>query len=169
MDYFLSSTRLRFRCWRREDLPLAIGLWGDARVTAFIGGPFGEEAVRARLAMEIREMSEGGVQYWPVFLLQGNEHVGCAGLRRYRAEQKIYELGVHLRHAFWGRGLAAEAAHAVIEYGFATVGAAALFAGHHPANEASLRLLKKLGFAYTHYELYAPTGLQHPSYLLRRP
>ncbi|MGB7727871.1 MAG: GNAT family N-acetyltransferase [Candidatus Acidiferrum sp.] len=169
MDYFLSSARLGFRCWRRDDLPLAMELWGDPRVTAFIGGPFGEDAVRARLAMEMGEMSGGGVQYWPVFLLQGEEHVGCAGLRRYRPEQKIYELGIHLRHAFWGHGLAEEAARAVIAYGFAIVGAEALFAGHHPANEASRRLLEKLGFAYTHEELYKPTGLLHPSYLLRRP
>jgi [ribosomal protein S5]-alanine N-acetyltransferase len=169
MAYFLSSARLGFRCWRREDLPLAMGLWGDPRVAAFIGGPFGEGAVRARIAIEMREMSEGGVQYWPVSLLQGGEHVGCAGLRRYRPEEKIYELGVHLRHAFWGQGLAEEAARAVIAYGFATVGAEALFAGHHPANEASRRLLKTLGFSYTHEELYPPTGLLHPSYLLRRP
>jgi RimJ/RimL family protein N-acetyltransferase len=169
MDYFLNSARLGFRCWRREDLTLAMDLWGDPHVTRFIGGPFGEDAVRAQLETEMRAMSEGGVQYWPAFLLHGEEHVGCAGLRHYRPEEKIYELGVHLRHLFWGQGLAEEAARAVIAYGFATLGAAALFAGHHPANDASRRLLKKLGFAYTHDELYTPTGLLHPSYLLHRP
>jgi RimJ/RimL family protein N-acetyltransferase len=45
--------------------------------------------------------------------------------------------------------------------------ASALFAGHHPANRSSRDLLLKLGFRYTHDEYYAPTGLQHPSYLLR--
>jgi len=28
--------------------------------------------------------------------------------------------------------------------------------------------LKKLGFAYSHDEYYAPTGLKHPSYLLNK-
>jgi len=34
--YFLRSERLGFRLWREQDLPLAIGLWGDPEVTKFI-------------------------------------------------------------------------------------------------------------------------------------
>jgi len=44
-----------------------------------------------------------------------------------------------------------------------------LFAGHHPENHASRRILSKLGFRLTHEEFYPPTGLLHPSYLLPRP
>ena len=168
MSYFLTSARLGFRCWCEDDLPLALALWGDPEVTALIGGPFSEATVRARLATEIAQMQEFGVQYWPIFLLEADQHVGCAGLRPYRVQEKIYELGFHLRRAFWGQGLANEAARAVIDYGFGAIAAKALFAGHHPANEASRHLLLKLGFIHTHDELYPPTGLMHPSYLLRR-
>jgi ribosomal-protein-alanine N-acetyltransferase len=168
MDYFLTSARLGFRCWRDEDLPLAMDLWGDPQVTALFGGPFTPEAVRARLAKEIAQMQECGLQYWPIFLLDGNQHVGCAGLRPYRVEERVYELGVHLRLSFWKQGLASEAARAAMDYGFGTLGATALFAGHHPRNEASRQLLSRLGFVRTHEELYAPTGLMHPSYILRK-
>jgi [ribosomal protein S5]-alanine N-acetyltransferase len=168
VDYFLTSARLGFRCWTDDDLPLAMELWSDPDVTALIGGPFTPEMVRARLAKEITQMQQYGVQYWPVFLLKNNQHIGCAGLRPYRVEERVYELGFHLRRAFGGQGLAAEAARAVIDYAFGTLGVKALFAGHHPANEASQRLLLKLGFVRTHDELYPPTGLMHPSYLLRR-
>jgi hypothetical protein len=41
-----------------------------------------------------------------------------------------------------------------------------LFAGHHPENDACRRMLVALGFRYTHDELYAPTGREHPSYIL---
>ena len=41
-----------------------------------------------------------------------------------------------------------------------------LFAGHNPENTVSRHLLQKLGFRYTHDEFYAPTGLQHPSYMM---
>ena len=51
-------------------------------------------------------------------------------------------------------------------YAFNTLGVKGLFAGHNPANEASRRLLEKLGFRYTHDEYYPPTGLNHPSYRL---
>jgi [ribosomal protein S5]-alanine N-acetyltransferase len=168
MAYFLKSTRLGFRCWRPEDLPLAMELWGDPKVNAFISGHLTPEMVRARLAAEIEQMKEFGVQYWPVFLLQGNQHVGCAGLRPYRIEQSVYELGFHLRPMFWRRGLAKEAGCTVIDYAFRTLNASALFAGHHPSNETSRQVLLKLGFVFTHEERYPPTGLMNPSYLLRR-
>ena len=168
MDYFLTSVHLGFRCWSSEDLPLAMELWGDPKVTALIGGPFTPGMVRARLVGEIAQMQEFGLQYWPVFLLDGNEHIGCAGLRPYRIEDRVYELGVHLRSAFWGRGLAKEAARSILDYGFDNLGAEAVFAGHHPSNEASRRLLLKLGFVRTHEELYSPTGLMHPSYTVRK-
>lgn len=157
--------RLGFRCWSPEDLPLASAIWGDFRITRLIGGPFSEQQIRER---EISSMRDHRVQYWPVFLLADNRHVGCVGLRPYKFEEKIYELGFHLRPEFWRQGFAEEAARAAIAYGFETLGAKALFAGHHPENAASHHLLEKLGFRFTGTQLYPPTGLQHPSYLLTR-
>jgi [ribosomal protein S5]-alanine N-acetyltransferase len=169
MDYFLKTSRLGFRCWQENDLPLATALWGDPEVTALIGGPFTAEQIRSRLETEISRMKDYGVQYWPIFFLADHQHAGCAGLRPYRIEDGVYEIGVHIRRSFWRQGLAEEVMRAVIDYAFDTLGANALFAGHNPANEASRNLLAKLGFVYTHDELYAPTGLMHLSYLLRKP
>ena len=125
MDYFLTSTRLGFRRWREQDLPLTMELWGDPDVTAYIGGPFTAEMVRSRLLQEIEQEQEMGLQYWPFFLLEGNRHAGCAGLRPYRMEERVYELGIHLRGAYWGQGLAKEAGCLVIDYSFGTLGAKA--------------------------------------------
>jgi [ribosomal protein S5]-alanine N-acetyltransferase len=168
LSYFLTTLRLGFRRWTGDDLPLAMKLWGDSQVTARIGGSFDADQVKARLFAEISQMQSCGVQYWPVFLLEDSQHIGCAGLRPYRMDERTLEFGVHLRPEFWGRGLAEEAARAVIDYAFSTHGAQSLFAGHHPANEASRRLLLKLGFVHTHEELYPPTGVMHASYLLHR-
>lgn len=167
-EYFLRSARLGFRCWSSDDLRLAFVLWGDPRVTKLIGGPFSADQIRERLDREILWMRDHRVQYWPVFLLADHRHVGCAGLRPYKLEEKIYELGFHLRPEFWRQGYAEEAARAAIAYGFETLEANALFAGHHPENATSRHLLEKLGFRFTGTELYPPTGLQHLSYLLPR-
>ncbi len=166
--YFLRSERLGFRPWSDADLDLAVGLWGDPVVTRFIGGPFSAEQVRQRLAREIATQHEHGIQYWPVFLLATGEHVGCCGLRPYRIEDRVYELGCHLKPAYWGRGYAQEASRAVIGYAFEVLGMAALVAGHHPANEASRRALTRLGFEYTGDQYYVPTGMYHRSYIIRR-
>ena len=166
--YFLTTERLGFRWWSEDDFDLAWRLWGDPDVTKLIDarGALTKEQVRQRLLREIATAESHGIQYWPIFLLESDEHVGCCGLRPYDPSSGIPEMGVHIRSRYWNRGYALEATRAVIAYAFDRLSAAALFAGHNPRNEASRRLLGKLGFRYTHDELYEPTGLHHPSYLL---
>jgi RimJ/RimL family protein N-acetyltransferase len=56
------------------------------------------------------------------------------------------ELGFILGSVHWGEGYAAEAQRAVIGFGFRELGLHRLEADTHPANEASLRSLERLGF-----------------------
>jgi [ribosomal protein S5]-alanine N-acetyltransferase len=167
--YFLTTDRLGFSHWNEGDSASALTLWGDPKVAEFIGGPFTAEEVSARLRRELETMSTHRVQYWPVFLLQKGDLAGCAGLRPYGEDAHVLELGFHFRPKYWGQGLAEEAARAVIAYAFETLALKSLFAGHHPANVASERLLKKLGFCWTHQEIYPPTGLLNPAYRLVNP
>jgi [ribosomal protein S5]-alanine N-acetyltransferase len=166
--YFLRSQRLGFRTWREEDLSLATDLWGDPEVMRFIDirVKLTDDQVKEILEKYMAMQRDHGVQYWPIFLLSSGEHVGCCGLRPYEIAGRIYELGVHIRSAWWRQGLAEEAARAVIDYAFSRLRATALFAGHNPHNLTSQSLLQKLGFRYTHHEYYPATGLEHPSYLL---
>ena len=166
--YFLTTKRLGFRVWSEDDLDLALGLWGDPKVTKLIDarGQLTEDQVRERLLLEIANNRSHGIQYWPIFLLENNEHVGCCGLGPYDQPEGILELGVHIRSQHWGCGYATEAARAAIGYAFEQRRVRGLFAGHNPKNQTSGHILGKLGFRYTHHELYEPTGLQHPCYLL---
>ena len=168
-SYFLTTERLGFSCWNEDDLVLAMTLWGDPMVSVFIGGPFTAEEVKARLGREIEMLNACKVQYWPVFLLKDGELAGCAGLRPYGNDKHILELGFHFRPGYWGQGLAQEAARAVISLAFEKLELNGLFAGHHPENAASERLLRKLGFRFTHQEIYPPTGLLNPAYRLLNP
>ena len=160
-----ASQRLAFRAWRADDLPLAEALFGDPEVTAWVGGPFDHAAIAARLATELANDATHGYCYW--VLHAGDTFVGCCGLKP--RESRIQELGFYLRRPFWGGGYAVEAGRAVIDHAFGPLDADALFAGHHPANHGSRAVLGKLGFIYAFDELYPPTGLQHPGYLLRNP
>jgi len=166
--YFLKSPRLGFRIWSVRDLRLARTLWGNLEVSKSFGGPFSESQIHERLTREISFQSAHNLQYWPIFLLNNDAFVGCCGLHPYDLERQIFELGYHLCPQFWGKRLATEAAQSVISHAFGTLGLKHLFAGHHPDNVVSKRILEKLGFRYTHDEFYSPTGLQHPSYLLMR-
>ena len=166
--YFLRSPRLGFRCWTKQDLPLAQELWGDLEVTKFFGGPFSEEEIARRLQVELDRGAAHGFQYWPVHWLADDDFVGCCGLRPYKLEEGTPELGFHLRPKYWGQGLASEAATAVIDYAFRELGYRALSAGHHPDNLNSKKVLEKLGFRCSHDEFFPALGINIPYYLLER-
>jgi [ribosomal protein S5]-alanine N-acetyltransferase len=166
--FFLKSKRIEFRQWTDSDFELAKSLWGNPQVMRFVGGPYSEERVRERLTGEIECQRKFGFQYWPIFSLETEEFVGCCGLRPYKADNSVFELGAHLRPMFWHKGLAEEVSRAVIRFAFRELNANALFAGHHPENAASSVLVKKLGFEFVGRKFYEPTGLMHPSYLLRK-
>ena len=164
--WFLRSERLGFRAWRAEDRQLAVDLWCDPAVTRLFGGPYDEAWALRRLASEIACLEENGYQYWPIFRLADGEHIGVCGMRPRDPAARINGFGFHLRSGHWGRGYATEASRVAIRYAFDVLGVSALYAGHHPNNEASRHVLAKLGFRCTHDELYPPTGLEHNSYLL---
>ena len=163
--YFLTTARAGFSRWSPDDRPLAHLLWGDPQVTRYLckSGRFTPEEVDARLELELKNGQALGLQYWPLFTLGEGEFIGCCGLR---SEGEALNLGFQLRPAFWGQGYGPECAQAVIKYAFDTLGIKRLIAGHHPDNSRSQRALAKLGFRPTGPELYPPTGLMHPGYIL---
>lgn len=58
------TTRLGFRRWREDGLPLALGLWGDYEVTKLIDSrsQLTTNQVQERLIKEIATAKEHGVQ-----------------------------------------------------------------------------------------------------------
>lgn len=167
-EYFIKTERIGFSKWGDNDLNLAALLWGDKEVTRYIcaTGVFTQQDIVSRLETEINNDKLFHVQYWPIFNLPTEELIGCCGVRPFKSESHAYEIGFHLRKRFWGMGYASEAAKTVIDYSFSVLKAEKLYAGHHPQNEASKKLLKKLGFRYIGENFYKPTGLYHPSYVL---
>ncbi len=170
-EYFMKTKRTGFSKWNAADLDLAVQLWGEKEVTQFIcaTGTFTNQDIRNRLETEIHNDEEFHIQYWPVFELSADELIGCCGIRPFKSESHSYEIGFHLRKKYWGMGYASETAKAVMDYSFTVLKADRLYAGHHPYNMASEKLLKKLGFQYIGKNYYTPTGLYHPSYELIAP
>ena len=169
----LPTPRLRFAWWDDVDAAHAHALWGNAQVTCLIGGPWTDAEVDEHLQQQHLLRQKHGVQYYPIFTRGTDAFVGCCGLRPRRAECARdgvieYEIGFHLLPGYWGQRLAPEAAASVLAHAFGQLGAAAIFAGHHPQNAASRKALLRLGFAFTHEELYAPTNCMHPTYVFER-
>jgi [ribosomal protein S5]-alanine N-acetyltransferase len=58
------------------------------------------------------------------------------------------EIGWRFLPEYWGRGLATEAARAVMQYGFDTFGFGRLVYVSQRANQRSIRVAEKLGMAF---------------------
>jgi RimJ/RimL family protein N-acetyltransferase len=61
------------------------------------------------------------------------------------------ELGYWIGKPFWGRGYATEAARALVQYGFDTLGLHRIYARHLTRNPASGRVLHKIGMTHEGY------------------
>lgn len=165
--YFLKTQRIGFSIWSINDTSLAKQLWGNPQVTQYIcaKGIFSDKEILDRLSLEIHNNELYHVQYWPIFDLKTHQFIGCCGLRPHLHD---YEIGFHLLPEFWHQNYAIEASLAVINYAFMAINTKCLYAGHHPFNIASKRILQKLGFIYFKDEFYQPTGLNHPTYQLTK-
>ncbi len=96
---------------------------------------------------------------WAVVLRDQGEFIGAVG---FNSLGVCSEYAYHLIPRFWGRGLAAEASQLAVAWSFAR-GAASIESFIEPANAASIRLAKRLGFRHS----YMPTS-DVPRYLLTR-
>ena len=167
------TERLLARSWQTEDLPLALELWGDPAVTALIDSrdKLTGAQVHEKLHAEIERGKSSGVQYWALFNHRNGDFVGCGGLRPwvYTPSEVNIEVGFHLVRRCWGKGLGTEAALGALQYAWEKLQLSKVYAGHHPDNRASEKILKKLGFEFIEHVFYKPTGLMHPSYVCIAP
>jgi ribosomal-protein-alanine N-acetyltransferase len=94
--------------------------------------------------------------------------VGCCGLRPYRPDEGISEVGTHILASRWGESYATEAQRSVMGHAYGPLRVQGLFARHNPGDHGSGHILETFGFHYTHDEFMPQTGLDHPCYLTRK-
>ena len=116
-DYFMTTERLGFSTWTPDDLKLMHGIFGDPEVTVFEGGPWSSEQVERRLQFELSLFERYRSQYWPLFLIETGEHVGCCGMRPHDMAKGAWEFGCQLRRAVWCWRLGREAGAAGLAFG----------------------------------------------------
>ncbi len=77
----------------------------------------------------------------------GAAFAGMCGFAR-RPGETAPELGYWIGEAFWGRGIATEAARAVIDYAFSETNTTRLLGAARVVNPTSRRVLEKCGFQW---------------------
>ncbi|HET7461432.1 MAG TPA: GNAT family N-acetyltransferase [Longimicrobium sp.] len=160
----MRTPRLLLRRFTEDDAPETFSLYADPEVMRFMGAPpasVAEEA--ANLRAHVRKYYEGlGFGLWAVILREAGELAGRCGLLRSEIGGRIEtEISYLLARRFWGRGLAAEAAGAVLEHGFGGLGIARIVAVIDPRNTASRRVAERIGMRYERDVPYKQFGIVH--------
>jgi ribosomal-protein-alanine N-acetyltransferase len=131
-------------------MPALYAARGDAEVMRFWDWPAqeGVDQVREILAAHIPDPGDGTMVWWVAALSPAGPAIGECDLSEIDRHNGRAEVGFLFARAHWGQGYASEAMERVIAYGFNDLGLERLCARFHDGNEASRRLLERLGFAY---------------------
>ncbi len=145
----LTTARLRLRAVHpARDAAGMLRLLGDPEVTRYSNAPRCTTLAEAQAALEQlpqRFVAKEMIR-WAIQPLGHGQAIGTVGLVRVNHEHRRGELGYDLARCCWGQGVAPEAAAAVVTYGFAVMGLHRIEAGVVVGNDASVRVLEKLGF-----------------------
>jgi len=142
----LETPRLRIRSYTEADVAELVPLIGAREVAATTGRiqhPYTEEHAKQFLARievdpEVR---------MAVTLRSDGRLIGGVGLRIVEGHGNA-ELGYWIGVPYWGKGYGTESAREMLRYGFEVLKLHRIFASYFKGNEASARILKKLGMNY---------------------
>jgi RimJ/RimL family protein N-acetyltransferase len=120
--------------------------WNDLQL--WMAWAFDNQRPRQALEQSIRRMMN--FQSQPGIALAGFHRINGDFVVRTALdltdETDVYETGYWGSRKYTGQGMATEAANAAIRYAFGRLGAKAISIGHFDGNDASRRIVEKLGF-----------------------
>lgn len=140
------TARLLVRRITPADMDAMLAVYGDAAAMRWVddGQPLSPEEAMRWIGVTLRNYEKRGYGMFALADRASGEIVGFAGLV-HPGDQPEAELKYALRRNDWGRGLATEAATALLEYGVREHGIRHVIATTAPENEASHRVLTKAG------------------------
>jgi ribosomal-protein-alanine N-acetyltransferase len=167
----LETERLVLRPLTMADLDDLAALYADPEVRRwFPDGTRTYEQTREELVWIIDVYyARYGYGLWATILKATGTFIGRCGLLPWKIEGRTeVEVAYLLDKAFWGRGLATEAARAIIGYAFATLPVDRLICMTDHGNSASRNVAVKVGMT-TLWEKYVDEFGPAQVYAIRRP
>ncbi len=143
----LRTRRLLLRPFRAEDVDAYAAMCADPEVMRYLsaaGQPLSRAEAWRQMAMFSGHWQLRGFGTWVVEEADGGTFVGRVGLH-YPEGFPDRELGWAICRRFWGRGLASEAARAVADHAFRTLGWDHVISLILPGNARSIKLAERLG------------------------
>lgn len=140
----IETERLRLRPLEPGDLDALAAVYQHPLVAHWIGSHTLED-VRDELAQHIEHQASLGWSFWAVEDRMTARFLGDCGLQPLEHRGPETELGYDFHPDAWGRGVATEAARAVMAHAFGPLEIERVVAVVKPDHTASQRVLEKAG------------------------
>jgi len=176
MKIHLETDRLRLRDLSEQDLDGMFALDSDPEVHQYLGKkPITEKVAALNYIKDIKKQyTERGIGRWAVELKETGEFIGWCGLRLYNDytfnnHTNFYDIGYRLRPKFWGKGYATEASKACLAYAWNVLKLEKVYGITEKENEASHKVLLKIGFDYLEDFYHEPHNMMLRWYSIAKP
>ncbi len=132
-----------------DDLDDLMLIFGDPDVMKYMGIEAGTTMTREEAYAILGKMIgfwEGhGFGRWAVLNKENGKLIGLCGLRLLEGTPELFYA---FSKPYWGKGLATEAARAILRYGFEELRFERIVAVTRHANRVSINVMKKIGMRY---------------------
>lgn len=143
------TDKVTLRKMEEADVDGLFEIYSDENVFTYIPGNSTDNkaAVRNMISHFARDFNKKKVIFLGIYSAEApNEIVGVAEMFDYDAKVNMITIGYRLGGRYWGKGIAAQAVRAMVDYLFHTVGINRIQAFVMPANVQSQRVLQKSNF-----------------------
>lgn len=144
----IETPRLVLRHWRDDDLEEFYRLNNDERVMRFFATRRTREQCLELFALIHEDLAKNGLGFCAIVDKQTDRAFGFTGLSHVSFEASFIpavEVGWWLAPEYWGKGLAAEAANALLRHGFIDCGLQEIVAFAVHNNHASTTVMRRIG------------------------
>ncbi|MGI0484828.1 GNAT family N-acetyltransferase [Pantanalinema rosaneae CENA516] len=145
----LQTARLTLRPYRSDDVDRLLPILSDPTTMYFWQQPLTHEDVVRWIDRSLQSYTQQGFGRYAVMLQGSDKLIGDVGLLATTlADESVVDLGYIIHHPYWEQGYAIEAATAVRDYAFSTLGVPTLHVNMPWDHRASQRLAERLGMKF---------------------
>ncbi|MGH1387509.1 GNAT family N-acetyltransferase [Kordia sp.] len=176
MNIHLETERLIIRGLIEQDIDGMFALDSDPEVHKYLGNkPIKQKEEALKYIKDVnKQYAERGIGRWAIEIKETGEFVGWCGLRLYTEytfnnQTNFHDIGYRLRREFWGKGYATEASVACLDYAWNVLKLEKVYGITEMGNEASHKVLLKIGLNYIEDFHYEPEDKMLRWYAIKNP
>ena len=146
----LETERLRLRPFTFDDEAAVFALVSDPEIARFVRFEAHRTPAETRAFLELVEQyyRRGEPFAWAIVRREDDRLIGSCGFVSQAGERRSAEIGYWLGKPYWGKGYAAEAARALVRFGFEQMGLERVEAKCFLENRAGQCVIEKLGMRF---------------------